>query len=218
MDDFIKERLEFLKLEYQQIGNKLQHLENMEWRIRQFSITLWLVALGVGLGVITEGVDPDFNILIISGTIPIVFLFFDAWLYKWMSRYKARAMQIEQFISNRDYILPRIKRKIAFKQFCTNRKKTFDFPVLDLKGTSTFGGDKNYAIKTGSYLPYMKSGLRVLFYHFQLIGSLVIISLQSYKLNHLLIVFLIIGISPSLHFSLVILSKIREARIRSRAE
>ena len=216
MDEVIKERLEFLKLEYQQIGSKLQHLENLEWRIRQFSLTLWLVALGVGLGVISEGVDPDFNILVISGAIPVGFLFFDAWLYKWMSRHKARAMQIEQFVSNREYILPRTQRKITFKQFSSDRKKTFDFPVLDIKGTSTLDGDRNYAIKTGSYLPYMKSGLRVLFYHFQLIASLIIIALQLNKLHNNPVAFSIIGISPLLHFSLVILSKIREARIRRR--
>ena len=32
-DEVLKERLEFLKLEYQQLRTHIQHLENAEWRV-----------------------------------------------------------------------------------------------------------------------------------------------------------------------------------------
>lgn len=54
MNEIIKERLEFLKLEYQQLRSWIQHLENTELRMRQFSLTLWLISLGVGLGLLQK--------------------------------------------------------------------------------------------------------------------------------------------------------------------
>jgi hypothetical protein len=218
MDEVIKERLEFLKLEYQQLISQLQHRADIRWRIRQLSLTLWLVALGAGLGVITEGLKVDFNILIISTIIPAVFLLLDAYVYKLRNRQKARLLQIELFLSEREYNLPSTRQKITFKQFCGDRKKTHDFPVLDFYGLKTFGNDKSYELETGSTLYHMKSGIAVLFYHFQLVTSLTILALQLNKLHNNPVAFSITGISPLLHFSLVIFSKIREARIRRRAE
>jgi len=218
MDEVIKEKLEFLKLEYQQLISEIEHLENVAWRIRQFSLSLWLVALGVGLGVITEGVKSDFNILIISAVIPIMFIYLDARTFTRWARRRARLDQIELFLSNREYILPSTGRRISFKQFCSDRKKAYEFPVLDFTGRRTFNSEKNYDIETGSALPEMLYPFRVIFYHFQLVASLVIIALQIHKLHNDAIVFSIIGISPLLHFSVLIFSKIREARIRRRAE
>jgi len=218
MDEVIKERLEFLKLEYQQLISQLQHIANIRWRIRQLSLTLWLIALGVGLGVITEGLKVDFNILIISTIIPAIFLLLEASVYRFTYGHRARLTQIESFLSNREYNLPSTKQRITFKQFCVDRKKTYNFPVLDFYGAKTFGNDKSYELETDSTLHHMKSGIRVLFYHFQLVSSLIIIALQLNKLHSNTVAFSIIGISPLLHFSLVIFSKIREARIRRRAE
>jgi len=218
MDELIKERLEFLKLEFQQLVGQVQHGENKGWRIRQFSITLWLVSLGVGLGVITEGVRADFIFLIISAAIPIIFLYLDGANRRWTAHHFFRWEQIQKFLSMRNYILPSNGKKISLKKFCSENKITYDFPILDFWGSVTFGNDKDFAIKTGSVLFHMKRGLRVPFYHFQLIASLIVIALQNYKLFHDIRIFFIIAASPLLHLSLVLFSKIREARIQRRAE
>jgi hypothetical protein len=47
-EEVIKEKLEFLKLEYGQLKSHNDHLEELEWKVRQLSITLWLASISVG--------------------------------------------------------------------------------------------------------------------------------------------------------------------------
>ena len=71
--EIIKQKIDFIKTEYQQLHAHLDFLEDSEWKIRQLSITLWLASAGVGLGL--QGFTTNnFYILLVSALIPFLFL------------------------------------------------------------------------------------------------------------------------------------------------
>jgi hypothetical protein len=214
-DEAIQQRVEFLKLEYGQLIQQVTHLENLEWRIRQTSITLWLASLAVGLGF--QGRAYDLNLLIASAIVPCIFLYFDARIYRWISFTKSRRKQVEFFLSEKEYVLPSSGEKISFIEFCTDKEGMYKFPVLDFSGRLTMGNDPHFLIETGATYPYMAVGLRRFFYYTQFIASLIFISQNlSTKYNNRLFWLLPLS-SLVIHFTLLLASKIREKRIRKHA-
>lgn len=177
--EIIKEKLEFLKLEYQQLKTHNDNLEELEWKVRQLSITLWLASMGVGLGL--QGVTAN-NIyfLIASTLIPYGFLYLDARVYRWISIHEGRMKQIELFVSGQEYTLPNTGKKTSFAEFCSNLEKTYDFPVLDFHGEMTCGADEEFIFRTTATSPHMVRGVRRYFYQFQIFGALLILSIQLY--------------------------------------
>ena len=214
-ENVIQQRLEFLKLEYGQLIQQAVHLENLEWRIRQTSITLWLASLAVGLGL--QGRSYDLNLLIASGIVPCIFLFLDARIYRWISHGKSRRKQVELFLSEKEYTVPSTKEKTSFAEFCTDMEKAYKFPALDFNGRLTMGTDPRFLIETGATYPYMAVGLRRFFYHTQFMASLVFISLSLNATYQNRLFMLLPLLSPFMHFLLLFASKKRERRITKRA-
>jgi hypothetical protein len=194
-DEVIHERLEFLKLEYQQLKSHNDHLENAEWRVRQLSITLWLAAVAVGLGL--QGVTPNnLYILLLSILIPYMFLYIDARIGRWTSAHKARAQQIELFLSNQEYTVPSTGVKTSFAEFCSSIEKSYSFPVLDFNGKATWGEEPKYVLDTKATFPHMTVGLRRIFYQSQILGALIVVSVQLYNIYQTAWSFVPIAIGP----------------------
>lgn len=198
----IKERVEFLKLEYEKLQSHLEFLEESEWKVRQLSISLWLAAAGVGLGL--QGIIPNnFYILVISVFIPFLFLYIDARIGRWHTSHKARRKQIESFLSSEEYSLPGTEQKISFAEFCSDIQKSYLFPVLDFSGKITCQRDKKYIFDTEATFPHMIVGIRRYFYHSQILGALILLSIYLYSVYGNVLAFLLISISPLFYFSLV---------------
>lgn len=205
-------RLEFLKLEYTHLQSHLEHLENAEWKVRQLSITLWLAALGVGLGL--EGtIKNAVYILIISVFIPFLFLYIDARIGRWHSSHKARLRAIEAFVSSDEYTLPGTKAKTSFAEFCLASDKSTLFPVLDFNGKKTLFNDEEFLFDSVATYPHMIVGVRRYFYFSQIIGALIIVSLQLYSLYNHIWYFAFIAIGPLFYFLVLWLSRRRRKKI-----
>lgn len=211
IDEVTKQRLEFLKQEQSQLFSHNEHLEQIEWQTRSLSVTLWLASVAVGMGL--QGPNPNLIILSASAFVPFVFLYLDSRLFSWVSAHKARRKQIELFLSDKNYIVPSTGKEINFDDFCTNPTKTFDFPLLDFSGKRTMGDDLKYILNTRATFPHMTTGLRRYFYHMQMIASLFLIALELYNRNGYLAFFLLVLISPALHYTLKWFAKLREQRI-----
>lgn len=214
-DDIIKERVEFLKLEYQKLQSHMEYLEESEWKVRQLSISLWLAAAGVGLGL--QGIVPkNLYILVISVFIPFLFLYIDARIGRWHSSHKARRQQIEFFLSSKEYTLPGTDQKISFAEFCSDPQKSYLFPVLDFGGKATCQKDRKYIFDTEATFPHMMVGVRRYFYHSQILGALVLLSIYLYSVYKNAWSFLLIAISPVFYFALARSVKNRRERILSK--
>lgn len=212
-DEIIREKIDFIKIEYQQLKSHSDFLEDNEWKIRQFSITLWLASVAVGLGL--QGItSSNFYILLISAAIPYFFLYMDARIGRWIGNHKARLKQIELFLSSREYTVPSTGKQVSFVEFCSNPQKSYTFPVLDFNGKATCGNDVEFIIDTGATFPHMKVGLRRIFYQSQIIIGLLLLSIQLYSIYHAVWAFSIIAIGPGIDILLVILAKIREKNLR----
>lgn len=213
-DDIIRERVEFLKLEYQQIREHNAHLENAEWTVRQLSFTLWLAAVAVGLGL--QGLTTNnFYILVASLFIPYIFLYMDARIGRWISGHRSRRRQIELFLSNPDYTVPSTGKKISFTEFCSNLDKSYHFPVLDPNGSATLGKDGEYNFYTQATFPHMTVGLRRYFYQSQILGSLIIISIQLYNIYQMAWIFSLVAVGPLIYWMIAISTRIGLRRVNS---
>ncbi len=205
-------RLEFLKLEYSHLQAHLEHLENAEWKVRQLSITLWLAAVGVGLG-LQGSIENAIYILLISIFIPFLFLYIDARIGRWHSSHKARLRAIEAFVSGDEYTLPGTKVKTSFAEFCSASGKGVFFPVLDFNGKKTLSNDEEFLIDSVATYPHMIVGVRRYFYFSQILGALIIVSLQLYNLYKDIWYFALIGIGPLFYLMILWLSKRRRKKI-----
>jgi len=204
-DEIIRERIEFLKLEYQQLREHAAHLEEAEWKVRQLCITLWLATLGVGLGL--QGVNPNnFSILVASLFIPYIFLYMDARIGRWTTAHRERRKQIELFLSQSDYVLPKTGEKVSFTDFASTVEQSYRFPVMDFGGKATLGSEGNYVFYTENTAPHMTIGLRRYFYQSQIIGSLIILSIQLYNMYQSPWAFTLIATGPIIYWSIVMSS------------
>jgi hypothetical protein len=210
-EEIIRQRVDFLKIEYEQLREHNDHLENAEWKVRQLCITLWLATLGVGLGL--QGVTSNnFYILVASLFIPYTFLFIDARIGRWIESHRVRRKQIDLFLSNKNYSLPSTGTSISFIEFCSDIDKSYLFPVLDFGGRATMGNSPEYVFYTKYTYPHMLIGLRRYFYQSQIIGSLIILAIQIYNMFSNPIIFLLPILGP---FIYLIVSTYTRYRFRS---
>jgi len=207
-DEIIRERIEFLKLEYQQLREHAAHLEEAEWKVRQLCVTLWLATLGVGLGL--QGVNPNnFSILVASLFIPYIFLYMDARIGRWITAHRERRKQIELFLSQSDYVLPKTGERISFTDFASAVEQSYRFPVMDFGGKATLGNEDDFIFYTENTAPHMTIGLRRYFYQSQIIGSLIILSIQLYNMYQNPWIFTTIAIGPIIYWSIVLFSNMK---------
>ena len=99
--------------------------------------------------------------------------------------------------------------------FCIPLVVHYLFPVLDFSGKRTCGKDGKFVADTVATYPHMIVGVRRYFYHSQILGALVILSLQLYGVYQDAWVFSLIAVSPAFYLLLLVLSKVRRRRLSS---
>ena len=213
-DEIIHEKLEFIKIEYQQLKSHNDFLEDAEWKVRQLSMTLWLASVGVGLGL--QGISPNNSyILLLSVLIPYFFLYMDARIGRWLNGHRIRLKQIELFVSDREFTVPSTGKKTSFAEFCSSLDKSYTFPALDFNGKVTSGDDVEYILATGATFPHMTVGLRRIFYQSQILIAFTLLSVQLYSIYQSSWFFALIAVGPVIYILISMFSKIREKALRS---
>ena len=91
-------QFDILKHESQLLEARISHLESLQFRLRQFSIVLWSLALTVGFGV-TKLAEAEVRLVAASLTIPLVFGFLDAWYARAAQRFRTRRLEIAEVLN-----------------------------------------------------------------------------------------------------------------------
>lgn len=182
---------ELIKLEVELLEQRVFHLENLQYKLRQFSITIWLAVLGVGLGIISKKV-PNLFLLIISGLIPILFMYLDARYARIAQNYRSRRNEITKFFNSESKTLKdRIEKNLKEIGFPTR------FPILDLSGFLTVNKDSQTVYRRNILVKLTRS-TRVIFYGFQLMGSSIVVSNFLFNEKNCELCYLIVLLPPLL--------------------
>ncbi len=168
-------KLEILKHETSILTQKVNSVVDKIWKIRQISLTLWLAAIGIGLGAIKEGNAQNANILAISVIIPVLFLIIDSRYNRRYRIFNIREKEIQKFLSQEEYILPSTNTKILFEE-CLKKEK-FDFPIYDINGNQTFK-DQGFYKWEKSLMKSYTDGIPLMFYGIQILTSILFTSLE----------------------------------------
>ena len=160
---------DLIKLEIELLERRIVQLEDLQYRLRQFSITLWLATLGFGLGVTTQ--STNIFLLAASSLIPALFMYQDAWHASAAQFHRSRINAIIQFLNSKD---SRLKERI--EEILDTIGFPIMFPIMDLTGHLTIGNDKQ-AIYRKSIIVKLTRTTRIVFYGFQLFGSSIVLSL-----------------------------------------
>jgi hypothetical protein len=142
-----EEKIDFLKMEIDNLAGKINAAVDNLWKIRSLEMTLWIAATGVGLGQFSSNDQPILPLLLITLFIPIWFFWIDARYNRWYRRITMREYQIQKFINDDTYILPKTNSPIA--PISRSSKQHGDyFPVYDISGNATFGDNPYFKWET----------------------------------------------------------------------
>jgi len=177
-EDKMKEKLEILKLEISILSELINRVSDRLWTIRQIAVTIWLAAIGLGLGIIAKDNQPNLTILAVSILIPIWFAIIDSNYSYWVRIFISRDLQIGRFLSRNKYILPSNNTEISFDE-CLE-KNELPFPIYDLTGSETYGDKNKYYKWRKSKLNIFTISSPLLIYGTQLILSALFFS-SEYK-------------------------------------
>jgi hypothetical protein len=217
--DIFNEKLNLLKFEISIVDERLKHIISHLWKIRQFSMTLWLAAVGVGLGVVSDNQKTNFSILTISIFVPMVFQFIDARLCQWFLASVLREKEIRRFISEKEYILPATNIKMSFND-CL-KEESFSFPIYDLTGKLTFGNSKYFQWQT-SLKRAIVMHTPLFFYGLQILASALFIGLEYNRITGFELWWLppliILSVFTMLYFIVNIRKRILEKRMAKHFE
>jgi hypothetical protein len=133
-----KEKIDLLKMEIDNLAGKINAAVNNLWKIRSLEMTLWIAALGVGFGQFSPNNQPVLTLLLITLFIPVWFFRIDAQYNRWYRRITMREYQIQKFINDDTYILPKTNSPITPISRSSKQQRNY-FPVYDISGTATFG-------------------------------------------------------------------------------
>ena len=172
------EKLTILKHETTLLNVKINNITSNLWKIRQVEVTLWLAAVGVGSGAILANNQSNITILLLSVLIPIWFFIADARYNVWYRRFRLREIEIQRFLSSREYFLPASKSKISFDDCLKNRSITF--PIFDMSGEQTFGENGDFKWKKSLFKSYCDP-IPLSFYGTQIFASVLFSSLELRK-------------------------------------
>jgi len=174
-NDAFTVRLDLLKLEIKILDSRITNVVSNLWKVRQLGLTLWLAALGVGFGALSQGSKPLINVLILSGIVPLIFSYMDARITRWYTIFRMRDLEIQHFINQKEYVLPSSNAKLSFDESLENQ--TMDFPVYDLTGKQTFGDNKFYKWNTTVKRSFL-AATPVVFYGLQILASALFTSIE----------------------------------------
>jgi len=198
--DIVSEKISLLKDEIKILNDRIHSVLSSLWKVRQISLTLWLAAVSIGLGAISKGNKPLFNVLSISLLIPVIFHYIDARLTRWYNIFKLRDSEIQRFLSNTEYFLPSNHKRMIFTK--SLEQDDFVFPVYDIHGEETFG-DNEYYLWRKKLFTCLLADTPLFFYGIQYITATFLISLELRNKYSFEYWWLLAGIVP---VTLVILS------------
>lgn len=171
-DNLSDRQFELIKLEIGLLQQRIAEQENLQYRLRQFSMTLWIVTLGVASGITGRG-DPHLLLLTISILIPVLFMYLEA-------RYASYAQKLR---SRRNFII--IYFNLNFKNSDVEDPNTSKglmndltlnkVPILDLTGDLTLKNDPQTVYRKNILVKLTRT-IRLLFYGFQMLGSMILLS------------------------------------------
>jgi hypothetical protein len=167
-DSLSPAQLEFLKLEIGLLEQRILHLENLQYRLRQFSMALWVATLGVGLGLTSGAVASPF-LIAISGLVPTVFMYLDAWYATNAQSFRCRRNEITYFLNFTPYLAPRTREQLTDGKAASTREPD-TFYVLDLVGDLTLKHSKAVAYRRSLVVKLTRTA-RLCFYGLQVLGS-----------------------------------------------
>ena len=139
-------RLDLLKLELTILASKINGTVDRLWKIRMLGITLWSGAIAIGIGATTGSKQVLPALILISGLIPVLFLWIDATYNAWYEKFILRETEICCFINADSYILKATGNTTSFADFMSDTNTLF--PAFDITGKKTFGNDKDFAWET----------------------------------------------------------------------
>jgi hypothetical protein len=144
---------EVFKLELSMLAQRIAQLENLQYRLRQFSITLWALVMTVGMGLPRVG-DRKAWIFALALLIPAIFLYLDA-IY---------AVIAQSLRTRRDRLIERLNAKPQ------DARVAGGIPLMDLTGRSTDWDDPQASYRR-SLLVKLTRTTRLFFYGLQLVGA-----------------------------------------------
>ena len=180
--EILGEKLEILKQETSILSEKGHQLVNGLWKIRQIALALWLAAIGVGIGAVSQGGKANPPILAISILIPIWFYYIDTKYNSWYRKFNLREAEIRRFLSQEEYVLPSNQTRISFEKCLLDEK--LPFPIYDLSGEQTFGDNGYYKWKSSLLRSYCDI-IPLFFYWPQILASVLFSSLEYKNLGYL---------------------------------
>ena len=149
---------EIIKLEMPLQEQRIAKLEDLQYKLRQFSVTVWALLLGIGLGA-TESLVPRGAVLGIALLVPGIFLFLDAIYASIAQNHRTR----------RDRLIEHLNSQLNESDHANH------FPLLDLTGKLTTPDDPQ-ALYRKSMLVKLTRTTRLYFYGVQLVAANVALS------------------------------------------
>ena len=152
---------ELLKTELSLLEQRIIHHEGLQYRLRQFSVILWTLALGLGFGVASELSKADMRLVAASGFIPLLFLYLDAWYARVAQRFRSRHLTIEEFVNSE--FASEDGEVSAASDLCK-------LVLLDLTGRSTRKGNASARYRENLLVKTTRT-VRISFYGFQIVST-----------------------------------------------
>jgi len=177
--EIVEKNAKLLEDELTILNHRLNHLISNIWKVRQIALTLWVAAIGVGLGAISKSNEPILNILALSILIPLLFLYIDARMMRWYGRFMMRDFEIQRFLNEEIYFLPSTQEKMSFVE--SLKREEWNFPVYDISGEKTFGPSKYYRWRSG-FRHTLLAATNTFFYGLQMLASILFTSLEFKKI------------------------------------
>jgi hypothetical protein len=188
-NEIFAQKFGLLKLEINILNDRINHVISNLWQIRQISLTLWLAALGVGFGALSQGNKPFPNILILSAFVPLLFLLIDARMTRWYFVFMMRDSEIQRFLGEQSYVLPSTLTPMSFDQ--SLEEQILNFPVYDLTGDRTFGNDKYFRWNTKVRRSFI-AATPLVFYGLQILASVLFASLEFHNSSNFKLLLILI--------------------------
>jgi hypothetical protein len=152
---------DLLKAELSLLEQRIIHHEGLQYRLRQFSVILWTLALGLGFGVASELAKADIRLVAASAIVPLLFLYLDAWYARVAQRFRTRHLAIAAFV-NRNVASDEVKNLSA-----DDIRK---IELLDLTAHSTRKDSASARYRENLVVKITRT-VRISFYGFQIVST-----------------------------------------------
>ncbi len=175
------------------LEQRILHIENIQYKLRQFSLAFWAAILGVATGANIQEVARIILLVVIT-CVPLLFLYIDAWYASNAQNLRSRRNEITYLINfDNDSLQRLLSNRFIKKDKC--------FPLLDLTGYYTVDNDPQTKYRRSIFAKLCRHH-RIFFYSFQMLGSLFVLSYYLFIILKNKAFFLLILIYPIFFMSI----------------